>query len=73
MNPSIMRASQWLKAAPEETVVYQEQVRALIHGAPDRALTQIDGGRNLDDVVPGLDLHSVDGLRVVGKTIGAEQ
>jgi hypothetical protein len=73
MNPPVVWSSQRLKPAPEETVVHQEQIRFLIDGAPNGALTQVDGSCDLDDIALGLNLHAVDGLCVVWKTISAQQ
>ena len=39
VNAAKVRTSQGLKPAPEQTVMHQEQICALLRGAPDRALT----------------------------------
>ena len=73
MNASKVRPSQWLQTAPEEAVMYEEQVRTLLGGTRDRAFAQIDRRGHLDDVGVVLDLYTVQGLGVVREPVRAQK
>jgi hypothetical protein len=60
------------EAVPEETVVDQKEVGPLLDGGPNGHFTGVDSHGQALDMVRPLDLESVQGMRIVRKSLHVE-